>query len=731
MKNRLATLFATLVLSGAAGAAPPSDPRVEALFEAARQGDVATVTRLLDAGLDVNAKGRYDTTALFFAADKGQLAVVDLLLARGADANLHDTFYKATPLSWALQRDHAEIARKLVEKGAAEPERALELAVKQKDEGLARAVLARGPLSAPDRVMNLSAARKAGAATIVALLEKSEPKPEPEVKMASDALGLLAGEYVGEGEARVKVEMRDGRLVAQTPKGEAWSLVPIGVFPGGENRFRVADKVDTWMQFGGRGGNIEYAYVQEADVRSSFRRAGATADASKSATRAETPSALEPATRGKAAPWPSFRGANASGIGDGQGAPSQWDLAKGSNVLWKTALPGLANSSPIVWGDRIYLTAAAGTKGDPTFRTGLYGDVDPVPEEGPQSWHLLCVDKKTGRLLWDRVAHEGAPRVKRHTKSTYANPTPATDGRYVVAQFGSEGLFSFDMEGRLLWKKDLGVLDSGWFYDPTYQWGFSSSPVIYGDSVIAQVDIQKGSFIAAWDLATGRELWRTPREEISTWGTPTLLRGPQGDEIVTNGTTVRAYDPKTGALLWNLGPNSEVTVATPVTADGIVYVTAGYPPVQPVYAVRAGARGKLDLPADQTKSSSVAWSVTKGGTYIPTPLVYRGLLYTLHNNGRLLCYDAKTGDLVYGGRVGTGGTFTASPVAADGRLFIATEEGDVFVVRAGPQYELLATNAMGEVVMATPAISDGVLLVRTLKHLYGLGETAPPSPQAP
>ena len=299
----------------------------------------------------------------------------------------------------------------------------------------------------------------------------------------------------------------------------------------------------------------------------------------------------------------------------------------------------------------------------------------------------------------------------------------------MVAQFGSEGLFAFDMDGRLLWKKDLGVLDSGWFYDPTYQWGFSSSPVIYGDSVIAQVDIQKGSFIAAWDLATGRELWRTPREEISTWGTPTLLRGPQGDEIVTNGTTVRAYDPKTGALLWSLGPNSEVTVATPVTADGIVYVTAGYPPVQPVYAVRAGARGKLDLPADQTKSASVAWSVTKGGTYIPTPLVYRGLLYTLHNNGRLLCYDAKTGDMVYGARVGTGGTFTASPVAADGRLFIATEEGDVFVVRAGPQYELLGTNAMGEVVMATPAISDGVLLVRTLKHLYGLGESGVPRPQ--
>ena len=726
MMRTLAALLATLVLAGTGSAAPPADPRVEALFEAAREGDAAAVKHLLDAGLDVNAKGRYDTTALFFAADKGQLAVVELLLASGADVNARDTFYKATPLFWAVQHDHPEIARRLVEKGALEPEQALELAVKQKDEALARAVLARGPLSASDLAMNVAAARKTGATGLVALLEKSEPKPEPEVAVADDALRPLAGEYTGDGDSRLKVEMREGRLVAQIAGGETWTLVPLG-----ENRFRVREKAEAWMQFGGRGGTIEWADRQEGAVQSFFGRAGAAADASKPALSTGGEGALERATRGAAAPWPSFRGANASGIGDGQGAPSTWDVAKGTNVLWKTALPGLANSSPIVWGDRIYLTAAAGTKGDPIFRTGLYGDVDPVPEEGPQSWHLLCVDRKTGRLLWDRVAHEGTPRVKRHTKSTYANPTPATDGRYVVAQFGSEGLFSFDMDGRLLWKKDLGVLDSGWFYDPTYQWGFSSSPVIYGDSVIAQVDIQKGSFIAAWDLATGRERWRTPREEISTWGTPTLLRGPQGDEIVTNGTTVRAYDPKTGALLWSLGPNSEVTVATPVTADGIVYVTAGYPPVQPVYAVRAGARGKLDLPADQTKSASVAWSVAKGGTYIPTPLVYRGLLYTLHNNGRLLCYDAKTGEMLYGARVGAGGTFTASPVAADGRLFIATEEGDVFVVRAGPRYELLATNAMGEVVMATPAISDGLLLVRTLKNLYGLGESAPTGPQAP
>jgi outer membrane protein assembly factor BamB len=432
------------------------------------------------------------------------------------------------------------------------------------------------------------------------------------------------------------------------------------------------------------------------------------------------------ATRGGARPWPSFRGPNASGIADGQGVPVRWDLKSGANVLWRTPIPGLGHSSPVVWGERVYLTTAVGTRPDAQLRTGLYGDIDSVPDEGRHEWRLLCIDSRSGRPLFERVVHEGMPRVKRHAKSTHANSTPASDGRHVAAMFGSEGLFVFDMDGRLLWSKDLGALDSGWLHDATQQWGFSSSPVIYRDTVIAQVDVQKGSFIAAWELATGRERWRTPRDEIPTWGTPTILHGPGGDELVTNGTTIRAYDPGTGSLLWTLGPNSDITVATPVAADGIVYVTAGYAPVQPVYAVRAGARGRLDLPAESTASAAVAWSVSRGGTYIPTPIVYRGHLYTLHNNGRLTCYDARTGEIVYNERVGSGGAFTASPVAADGRLFIASEDGELFVVRAGPEFDVLEVNGVGEAVLATPAISDGRLLVRGRKHLTAFGVAARP-----
>src|SRR5262249_30523263 len=232
---------------------------------------------------------------------------------------------------------------------------------------------------------------------------------------------------------------------------------------------------------------------------------------------------------------------------------------------------------------------------------------------------------------------------------------------------------------------------------------------------------QKDSFIAAFDLETGKEAWRTPREEIPTWGSPTIAHGDKGDEVVANGTTVRAYDPKTGALLWSLGPNSEVTVATPVTGDGLVFVTAGYPPVQPIYAIRPGSRGNLSATDAGSTSPAIAWSSSKDGTYIPTPIVYRGYLYTLHNDGRLSCYDAKTGSLVYRERVRRGGSFSASPVAADGRLYFTSEEGEVFVVKAGPRFELLATNATGDVTMATPAISEGLIIFRTLRQLIAVG----------
>jgi outer membrane protein assembly factor BamB len=424
-------------------------------------------------------------------------------------------------------------------------------------------------------------------------------------------------------------------------------------------------------------------------------------------------------------PWPAFRGANASGRADGQGAPVEWDVTTGRNVLWKVPMPGFANAAPIMWGDQVFITTAISSAGNDGIKTGLYGDTTPVDDPSDHVWRLYSLDRRTGAILWERVVHEGAPKTKRHTKASQANATPVTDGTHLVAVYGTIGLLvCYSLDGTLLWKKDVGVMESGWFYDRDYQWGHSSSPIIYRDLVILQVDMPNDSYLAAFRVATGEEVWRTMREdEISTFATPAIFPGPDGDELVTNGTVIRAYDPLSGRLLWRLGPNSEIPVPTPVMTEDLIIVTAGYPPVRPIYAVRPGQRGDLTLPEGRESSEALAWSRTRGGTYIPTPVVYGGYLYATAENGRLTAYDARTGEVVYQVRIGgVGGSYSASPIAADGKLYFASEEGDVFVVRAGPEYELLAKNAMGEIIMANPAVSDGVMVIRTYGHVYGIGE---------
>ena len=264
------------------------------------------------------------------------------------------------------------------------------------------------------------------------------------------------------------------------------------------------------------------------------------------------------------------------------------------------------------------------------------------------------------------------------------------------------------------------MLDAGWFYDPDYEWGAASSPIIYKDLVIVQVDRQKDSFIAAYRLKDGEPVWRTARDEIPSWGTPTVYQGPPRDELVTHATKfIRAYDPLTGKELWRLGPNSEITTPTPIVAHGLIYVTNGYRGVQPIYAIKPGGSGDLTLPGrGRPPSPFIAWSTKRGGPYTPTPVVYGDHLYTdrqQRHPGRLRREDRRA---VYQERVaGKGGAFSASPVAADGKLYLSGEDGEVFVVKPGRKPELLATNPMGEVLMATP----GHLRRRALR----------PRPQAP
>ena len=419
--------------------------------------------------------------------------------------------------------------------------------------------------------------------------------------------------------------------------------------------------------------------------------------------------------------WPMFRGPAASGVADGTPTPVKWDIASGENVLWKTPLAGVAVSSPIVWGDRVFVSTAVGSDPSAGIRTGLYGDVEPAKDVSKHAWKLVALDKRTGKLLWERVAHEGIPKTKRHPKSSQATATPVTDGQHVIVSFGSEGLYAYDMDGKPLWNRDLGVLNAGWFYDPDYEWGVGSSPIIWKNLVIVQCDIQKNSFIAAFDVATGQPVWRTAREEIPSWSTPAIFENNGRTELVTQATTfIRGYDVTNGKELWRLSGNSEITIPTPIVGPGVIIVTNGYRGVQPIFAIKPGASGDITLKDGQTQSPFITWSTNRGGPYIPTPIVYGDHLYVLANNGVLAAYDVRTGARVYQERVGPGGSFSASPVAADGKIYLSSEDGDVFVVKAGPSYELLATNRIGQVLMATPAISDGTIIIRGLKDVFAI-----------
>ena len=430
-----------------------------------------------------------------------------------------------------------------------------------------------------------------------------------------------------------------------------------------------------------------------------------------------------PAAAPAAGSWPSFRGPQASGIADGQNLPDRWDVRSGENVLWRTSIPGLAHSSPIVWGDRIFVTSAVSTNPDASFKPGLYGDGDASADRSAQKWMLYAIDRATGRVAWERVAVEGVPIDKRHMKSTYASATPATDGRTVVALFGSEGLYAYDVNGTFRWKVDLGRMNMGAYDIPTYEWGPASSPILWNDLVIVQVDTQADSFLVALKAATGEIAWKTPRAELPSWGTPTVAATAVGPRLVTNASNyVRGYDPVTGRELWKLGGSSKITAPTPVFADGVFVVASGRAPERPLFVVRADAQGDLTPPAGKTSGGALVWSRTGRGSYMPTPLVYKGIVYVLANNGVFDAYDLLTGDELYRQRLEkVGNGFSASPVAADGKIYLSNEDGDIFVVEAGRTFRQIGANEMGELVMATPALSNGVMYVRTAKSLVAIG----------
>jgi len=416
--------------------------------------------------------------------------------------------------------------------------------------------------------------------------------------------------------------------------------------------------------------------------------------------------------------WPSFRGLGARGVAENPNLPVSWNVDTGANIIWKMAIPGLGLSSPVVWGDRIFVTTAISSNPNMVFESKLKGEYDNRVDPAEQEFRVLALDKGTGRIKWNQIAAKTKPRVLRHPHNSYASPTPATDGTYLVAFFGSEGLYCYDLEGRLLWKKDLGVLDQGAFDVPDYQWGAASSPILWNGKVLLQVDRQKNSFLAAFDAKSGKEMWRVPRDSKPAWSSPTVVTSPARTEIVTNGVEhIVGYDAETGKELWRLKGTSMISVPTPFVANGLIYVFTGYYRFQRrAYAIRPGATG------DITGSKEfIAW-MREESPYLSTPVVSGDLVFAFGNRGTgiLNVYDARTGETAYQRRLGEGTGASASLIAAGDHVYATNEDGEVYVIRVGRTYEELAVNQMGEPVMATPAASGDTLFIRGTNHLFAL-----------
>ncbi|MCI0601622.1 ankyrin repeat domain-containing protein [bacterium] len=701
-----------------------ADDKTEEFWNAVRKGDVEKVKTFLAEGIDVNAKNRYGATALSFAADKGHVEIARLLIEKGADVNVKDTFYRATPLSWAIYNKHVEVAQLLLEKGATDVTDALGASIDSKDSAMVKLILEKGKLKPEELSDALEFAKQVQDQSIVDALKQAGAKEATQFAVPDEILQDYAGTFRNESGNEVTVGIQDKKVLLQSAGADPFPLSAVDntTFKSGGFSITFFSKENKVAGFNVQRPDGSTTVYNRMEVKTASAEPPAEVPRVVSAPPVGS-SSFSVKTGGN---WPSFRGLNATGIADGENPPTAWDAGKSVNIRWKTEIPGLAHSSPVVWGNRVFVTTAISSNPDSKLKHGLYGDVAPDKDLSKHTWKVYCLDKQTGKILWQRLVAEGVPEVKRHPKSTQANSTPATDGKHLAVLLGNGELLVYNMQGDQLWKKDLGVLNSGWFYDPDYEWGYGSSPVLYKNLVIVQCDLHKNSFIGAFDVKSGKQIWLTPREEIPSWGSPTVHVGKDRAELITNGTGfIRGYDPLTGKELWKLAGNSEITVPTPFVAHDLIYVTSGYTPVQPIYAIKLGATGDISLKKDQESNQFVAWSKQRGGPYMPTPIVYGDYLYTCANNGVVTAYNAKTGERIYQQRLGGKGSsyaFTASPVAADGKLYFTSEDGEIFVVKAGPTYEVLSVNKMGEVILATPAISQKTFIVRTLNHVYGISE---------
>ncbi|MEE3370485.1 MAG: PQQ-binding-like beta-propeller repeat protein [Planctomycetota bacterium] len=716
MHRRLFSLL--LILAGGCTSGEPVVEREalphEQLITAARDGDQPTVGRLLDRGVAVNAPADFGVTALWQACRKRHQNVAKMLLRAGADPNVTDAVWETTPLWMA---EDPELIQLLVRAGARDAEGKLRAAAFSGSLRVVDAILDAGTwtedwlISA--KANALLANRQAAANLLDRVAGRSLPEPTP---IPQRELLQWEGTYQNARLQTIQVEVMEGTIGIRLAQTALRSLAPRNrkTFDFGAStcRFEVAES-----------GLPQLLLCRGQHVRSVYERAtpeGGSAIAEPRETwRHDT-------TETNRAHWDRFRGPDGRGITVDQNIPDEWDVASRRSVVWKTNLPGLAHSSPIVWGQHVFVTTAETAGEKPLFQRGDISEAAATQDPFEHAWKLICLDHATGAIRWQHTVIRGIPNSKRHPKSSQANSTPATNGEYVVALFNQGSLCCYTMDGRQQWQRDLGIFDSGAVTEPDYSWGFASSPVVHGERVFVQCDLRKESYLVAYDLASGKQCWKIPRDEVPSWSTPVICKDNSGAVIVTAGSKfVRAYDVNSGSERWRIDGLSATPIPSPFAAADLLFLTSGHLPTQPILVIQPGRIANRRGQRVRASPDAVVWSRQRGGSYIPTPIVYGDYLYTCSNRGILTCYQAQTGVRAGRKRIARAGgaSFSASPVATDGRIFLTSEAGFVHVVRAGPDLEILATNRLGDDCLATPAIAGGLFLVRTRHALMAIGRS--------
>lgn len=416
--------------------------------------------------------------------------------------------------------------------------------------------------------------------------------------------------------------------------------------------------------------------------------------------------------------WPQWRGSSGNGVSSESGLPARWSR---NDVAWKAPLKGLGVSSPIAWGDRVFVTSQSG-QGElrpgshPTLARGPEAASEKplgkstTPGEKDVYFLIEAFRRSDGRQLWEYRQRAEGPLAPVHQKHNLASPSPVTDGEMIYAWFGNGQIVAVNMEGKLVWQRHLGKEVSPF----DIEWGHGSSPALYRDMLILECDHIPASYLIALDKKTGKERWKVDRGKgVRSYSTPSVVRGPRGDELIVNASErIDSYDPSTGKHLWYTGEPNRFPIPVPSSENGILYASRGYRS-GPFMAIRLGGAGDISR-------SHVQWLVPTGAPYVSSLVLYQGLIYMANDAGVASCFDAKTGEKVWQAR--TEGIFSASPVAGDGKVYLLSETGETIVLKAGREFRVLARNDLGERLVASPAISDGQIFIRTDGYLFCIGK---------